>query len=272
MASNTGCSARTFPITYLGLPIGSNMSLMAIWKLLVDIFHSKLSSWKASLLSYGGRFTLLKTVLGSLVIRALHGSEGGFEQNGYNFNGLWSKIVGTSNYLHSSSILPVDSIRYQVAEISNIEVREGMDKCIWSISQDGNFTVGSLRCLIDDHMLPYLDSKTTWDKSLPRKVNIFMWRLNLDRLPHRLNLSARRIEIPQISCSSCNGNVESNSHIFFDCFIAKEVWKLIRRWCEDVFPPFKSNNHRLDWLSSWHASRDKKHRLYLIFAASLWFI
>ncbi|GKD94820.1 hypothetical protein Tco_1374657, partial [Tanacetum coccineum] len=50
MASNTGCSAGSFPITYLGFPIGSNMSLTANWKLLVDKFHSKLSSWKASLL------------------------------------------------------------------------------------------------------------------------------------------------------------------------------------------------------------------------------
>nr|GEV51487.1 hypothetical protein [Tanacetum cinerariifolium] len=61
-------------------------------------------------------------------------------------------------------------LNHLLAEISNIEVRKGMDKCIWSISQDGNFTVGSLRCLINDHMLPSLDSKTTWDKSLPRKV------------------------------------------------------------------------------------------------------
>ncbi|GJT86836.1 RNA-directed DNA polymerase, eukaryota, reverse transcriptase zinc-binding domain protein [Tanacetum coccineum] len=305
MASNTGCSAGLFPITYLGLPIGSNMSLIANWKLLVDKFHSKLSSWKTSLLSYGGRLTLLKTVLGSLggltigslrsfnlallhkwrwrfhsdrdslwskIIRVLHGSEGGFDQNGCAFNGIWSKIVGTSNYLHTSSILPVDSIRYQVGcgstirfwkdtwlgysplqfrynrlfqldrnedclisdrisnglwewnwsrdalgsrntmylnhlltEISNIKVREGMDKCIWAVSQDDNFTVGSLRCLIDDHTLPSLVSKTTWEKFLPRKVNVFMWRLNLDRLPHRFNLSSRGIEISEISCASCNG-------------------------------------------------------------------
>nr|GEY38799.1 RNA-directed DNA polymerase, eukaryota, reverse transcriptase zinc-binding domain protein [Tanacetum cinerariifolium] len=66
MAPDTGCSVGSFPITYLGLSIGSNTSLTPNWKLLVDKFHSKLSSWKASLLSYGGHLTLLKTVLGSL--------------------------------------------------------------------------------------------------------------------------------------------------------------------------------------------------------------
>ncbi|GKF41983.1 RNA-directed DNA polymerase, eukaryota, reverse transcriptase zinc-binding domain protein, partial [Tanacetum coccineum] len=72
------------------------------------------------------------------------------------------------------------------------------------------------------------DTKKLWDKSLPRKVNIFMWRLKLDRLLHRLNLSSRGIKFPVISCPSSNGNVDSNHPIFFECSIAKEVWKIIR--------------------------------------------
>ncbi|GJY37022.1 hypothetical protein Tco_0422400 [Tanacetum coccineum] len=43
-----------------------------------------------------------------------------------------------------------------LANISQIEVREGPDKCIWSIAHDGMFSVGALRRLIDDHMLPSL--------------------------------------------------------------------------------------------------------------------
>ncbi|GKD41716.1 putative RNA-directed DNA polymerase, eukaryota, reverse transcriptase zinc-binding domain protein [Tanacetum coccineum] len=252
MASNTGCNAGFFPFSYLGLPIGSNMSLTANWKFLVDKFHSKLSSWNANLLSYGGRLTLLKEwphVLASFdkgrlaisslkafnlallhkwrwrffvnpdslwvkVIQALHGSEGGFDQNGYISrlfrlerekdclirdrisNGQWKwdwsrSILRARNSTH---------LNHMLADISQIKVREGPDKCIWSTAHDGMFSVGALRRLIDDHMLPSLVTKKTWDKTLPRKVNIFMWRLKLDRLPHRLNLSSRGIEIPKISC------------------------------------------------------------------------
>ncbi|GJV85772.1 cysteine-rich receptor-like protein kinase 26 [Tanacetum coccineum] len=50
------------------LPIGSNMKSIASWKTLVDRFHMRLSSWKANLLSIGGRLTLIKSVLGSLGI------------------------------------------------------------------------------------------------------------------------------------------------------------------------------------------------------------
>ncbi|GJW16615.1 hypothetical protein Tco_0024051 [Tanacetum coccineum] len=66
MASNTGCEAGLFPFTYLGLPIGSNMSRIANWKPLIDRFKARLSGWKANFLSIGGRLTLIKYVLGSL--------------------------------------------------------------------------------------------------------------------------------------------------------------------------------------------------------------
>nr|GEV39090.1 putative RNA-directed DNA polymerase, eukaryota, reverse transcriptase zinc-binding domain protein [Tanacetum cinerariifolium] len=190
MASNTGCSAGLFPITYLGLPIGSNMSLTANWKLLVDKFHSKLSSWKASLLSYGGHLTLLKTVLGSLgcgsTIRfwkdtCLGSSLLQFRYNrlfrldrnedclisDHISNGLWEWYWSRDALCSRNTMY----INHLLTEISYIEVREGMDKCIWDVSQYGNFIVGSLRCLIDDHTLPSLVSKTTWEKFLPRKCH-----------------------------------------------------------------------------------------------------
>ncbi|GJR01642.1 RNA-directed DNA polymerase, eukaryota, reverse transcriptase zinc-binding domain protein [Tanacetum coccineum] len=68
MASNAGCTAGNIPFNYLGLPIGSNMKSTASWKVLVDRFRSRLSTWKANLLSIGGRLTLIKSVLGSLGI------------------------------------------------------------------------------------------------------------------------------------------------------------------------------------------------------------
>ncbi|GKD03454.1 putative RNA-directed DNA polymerase, eukaryota, reverse transcriptase zinc-binding domain protein, partial [Tanacetum coccineum] len=56
----------TLPCTYLGIPIGSNMNKSSNWKPVIDKFHKKLTSWKVRTLSYGGRLTLLKSVLGAL--------------------------------------------------------------------------------------------------------------------------------------------------------------------------------------------------------------
>ncbi|GKA91673.1 ribonuclease H-like domain-containing protein [Tanacetum coccineum] len=58
--SGSGVGRRgDIPFNYLGLPIGSNMKSIASWKTLVDRFHMRLSSWKANLLSIGGRLTLI---------------------------------------------------------------------------------------------------------------------------------------------------------------------------------------------------------------------
>lgn len=68
MANNTGCDAGSFPFVYLVLPIGSNMNITSNWNLLLEQLHTRLSSWKANLLSFGGRLTLIKAILSSLGI------------------------------------------------------------------------------------------------------------------------------------------------------------------------------------------------------------
>ncbi|GJR92764.1 ribonuclease H-like domain-containing protein [Tanacetum coccineum] len=191
-------------------------------------------------------------------LTAMAAADGGGERQANDGDGICTLGVRKSSYL--------DQL---IVDISHLEVREGPDKCLWSTSNDESFFVGALRRIIDNHLLPSMATKTTWEKTFPYKVNIFMWRLNLDRLPHRFNLSSRGIDIPEISC---NGNVESNTHIFFECPLAKEVWNIIRRWCGDSFPFFDSNTHRVEWLASWHGSQSKENRFLVIIAATLWFI
>ncbi|XP_023729370.1 uncharacterized protein LOC111877058 [Lactuca sativa] len=61
-----GSDPSTLPFNYLGVPVGGNMKLKKHWKPMVDRFHGKLSIWKAKSLSFGGRLTLIKSVMGNL--------------------------------------------------------------------------------------------------------------------------------------------------------------------------------------------------------------
>lgn len=61
-----GCEPSSLPFSYLGIPVGENMNLKKAWIPIIEKFHSKLSSWKAKSLSFGGRVTLVKSVLGNL--------------------------------------------------------------------------------------------------------------------------------------------------------------------------------------------------------------
>ncbi|KAM0003901.1 putative reverse transcriptase zinc-binding domain-containing protein [Helianthus debilis subsp. tardiflorus] len=63
MASFVGCNSGSFPFCYLGLKVGANMNRVVNWNSVYEIFDARLSSWKASLLSIGGRVTLIKSVL-----------------------------------------------------------------------------------------------------------------------------------------------------------------------------------------------------------------
>ncbi|GJR81908.1 RNA-directed DNA polymerase, eukaryota, reverse transcriptase zinc-binding domain protein [Tanacetum coccineum] len=87
------------------------------------------------------------------------------------------------------------------------EINEVEDTCVWSLGTDGTFYVKDARCIIDSKILPSLAPSTVWNKNIPRKVNIFIWRLILDRLPHKLKLSFHDIDIQAISYPSCNGNM-----------------------------------------------------------------
>ncbi|GJX51873.1 RNA-directed DNA polymerase, eukaryota, reverse transcriptase zinc-binding domain protein [Tanacetum coccineum] len=242
------------------------------------------------------------------VVKAFHGHEGGFDNNGCSFKGTWANIVGSSNFLHSKGIILNNyfhfnagcgsrirfwkdiwvgkapfSIRTNIGvrnlaffrdmlnEIGQLNIVASEDTCVWNLGPNGTFTVKDARNIIDQKTLPSLPS-TSWDKIIPRKVNIFMWRLSLDRLPHRLNLSLRGMDIPAISCSSCNANVESANHIFFECIIASDLWKLVYRWCEIPFVQALSFEAFKDWLSSWHAPKEKKHRLFIISTSVLWWL
>ncbi|XP_071729224.1 uncharacterized protein [Rutidosis leptorrhynchoides] len=65
-ASRFGCCTGQFPFKYLGLPIGQNMNKLGAWKPIIDKFTKRFSEWKARTMSYGGRLTLIKSVLCSL--------------------------------------------------------------------------------------------------------------------------------------------------------------------------------------------------------------
>lgn len=66
LAKGLNCGAGSFPFSYLGLPIGVPMGRTVFWNALIEKFRSRLSKWKAASLSFGGRLTLCKTVLGGL--------------------------------------------------------------------------------------------------------------------------------------------------------------------------------------------------------------
>ncbi|GJS30681.1 hypothetical protein Tco_0491301 [Tanacetum coccineum] len=147
------------------------MNHLVHWNGLIKKFKSKLSNWKANLLSIGGRSTLVNAILGSIgiyymsifkvpenilsdietshakgglnigslkafnlallqkwrwrlannpnmlwvqVINAIHGEDAGFGHDRCKTNGVWKKIVDFITQLHSSGIIPLETLRHKL--------------------------------------------------------------------------------------------------------------------------------------------------------------
>ncbi|GKD15339.1 hypothetical protein Tco_1199746 [Tanacetum coccineum] len=69
--------------------------------------------------------------------------------------------------------------------ILDISLPNMCDHWFWSLDGSSEFSVRSVRCLIDDALLPKSDTPTRWVKLIPIKVNVLAWKICFDRMPIR---------------------------------------------------------------------------------------
>lgn len=89
LARHLGCKVGSFFLTYLGLPIGGNLSRLASWDILIEKMNKKLAGWKSKLLSIGGRLTLIKACISLEPSYLLHVSLP-YTPRGYSKNNIHS--------------------------------------------------------------------------------------------------------------------------------------------------------------------------------------
>lgn len=62
------CCRDSISFKFLGVPVGTNPRRCLTWKPVLESIKRKLSTWKARILSIGGRVTLLNSILSSISI------------------------------------------------------------------------------------------------------------------------------------------------------------------------------------------------------------
>ena len=147
-------------------------------------------------------------------------------------------------------------LRRKVADISLVNMR---DRWTWALEGSGDFTIASVRKVIDDKRLPYVSSKTRWIKAIPIKVNVHAWKVRLDCLPTRFNISHRGIDIESIICPICDNVVESSRHLFFNCPLAREIFRKIVCWWDVTYMEVSSYEEWLIWIQNIRLSAKHKN-------------
>ncbi|XP_071689129.1 uncharacterized protein [Rutidosis leptorrhynchoides] len=394
VANAFGCKPASFPFSYLGIPIGANMRLLENWKPIVDKVDKRLRTWKVKLLSFGGRLTLIKSVLGGLgtyffsiykvpkgilkhleslranflwgssnedrkihwinwdtilkrkekgglgvvsfdslnkallykwrwryltcldwpwvrVVKVIHGDQ----PDGLNpcvhrlTNGAWANINRTLLKLHSVFPSVESCLRIKIGDgcktsfwhdkwaidtslkewcwrrnirsgtetqqlfdmlsaISHVYFSSSSDSWVSNLSADGSFSVNKFRRIID--VDPSESCLTVWCKNIPPKVNFFIWRAGLNRLPDKCNLLKKGVVLQNVLCSSCSLDAEDLQHIFFECVIASQVWTYIATWIEVSIPKWNALDDLWNWIRTAHQKHTDRIIIEVICYATLW--
>ncbi|GJV89187.1 RNA-directed DNA polymerase, eukaryota, reverse transcriptase zinc-binding domain protein [Tanacetum coccineum] len=159
-----------------------------------------------------------------------------------------------------------------INSLADFQLPNMQDRWFWSLSGSGDFSVASVRKIIDDHLLPEVSSKFSWRKMVPIKVNILAWKVKLDVLPTRFNLSKRGLDINSILCPICENHAESSSHLFFACSMARDIFRNIASWWDVKSPHVSSFEEWEMWTSSLTLSSRRKQILEGIIYIGWWSI
>ncbi|GJZ25438.1 RNA-directed DNA polymerase, eukaryota [Tanacetum coccineum] len=151
-----------------------------------------------------------------------------------------------------------EALLVQVQDVNLVPVS---DRWKWSLENSGDFSVASVRKMLDDKMLPDVTTKTRWIKLVPIKVNVHAWKVKIDSLPTRFNISRRGMDIESITCSICDNEVESSSYLFIKCNMVRDIIRKITRWWDISYIEADSYEDWLNWLVNLCLSSNYKQAL-----------
>nr|GEW12126.1 RNA-directed DNA polymerase, eukaryota [Tanacetum cinerariifolium] len=132
----------------------------------------------------------------------------------------------TTSFHHSFRRLPrggVEQTQYDefVNLMQQVILAPTSDRWTWTLNSSGEFSVASVRKLIENKICLEGEQKTRWINCIPTKVNTHAWK-----------------------------GVETTSHLFFTCEMAQQVMHQINRWWE--VPDMEINSY--DTWKNWVVS------------------
>ncbi|PWA67186.1 reverse transcriptase domain, Reverse transcriptase zinc-binding domain protein [Artemisia annua] len=109
--------------------------------------------------------------------------------------------------------------------------RRGSDRWEWRGDKDGVYSVSKAKQLFANSRTSTAAAKVKWKGWAPLKCKIMIWRAAQNRLPTKMELQKRGINLADLNCPMCNEAAESVTHLFTGCWYASEVWSRVGSWC-----------------------------------------
>ncbi|GJT92047.1 hypothetical protein Tco_1080892 [Tanacetum coccineum] len=204
LANITGCAAARIPFRYLGLPVGSNMGRIQNWNEMIQRVKHRLSKWKVNLLSIGGRYTLIRSVLSSVSIYYMSlfkvPESVIKELERYRSTFFWGEVLMIRRFRGLNGI----PFRKDVMYLS------GMTFGLANIGYETNFPGCSIWSRINNVPLLSVGYKIS---GLGRGIEMINWKM--DRLPMRMNLADKDIDISRTTNATNSRQSKRKLHGIF---------------------------------------------------------
>ncbi|XP_024986561.1 uncharacterized protein LOC112521803 [Cynara cardunculus var. scolymus] len=152
-------------------------------------------------------------------IKAFHGARGGIFSDGCKKPGVWGAITKWD--------ILIRKVGLNVNNFWSVDIN-GIRR--WTLSEDGVFSVKTCRGKIEEGVLQSDGRVTKWNKLVPGKVNMPIWRLSKSRLPTRYNLSLRGVRVSSVLCPCCLSQPETEGHLLFGCSTTKVIGAYVKNW------------------------------------------
>jgi len=111
-----------------------------------------------------------------------------------------------------------------------------MDRLVWVGEATQVYSVRSGYSILngESSMQSTMSFKMLWSLSVAPSAIVSAWRILLDRLPTRLNLTRRGVQLVNLLCALCLDGDESTDHLFNTCRVVQQVWDQCDRWIGKV--------------------------------------
>ena len=126
----------------------------------------------------------------------------------------------------------------QVDEVENLiqQVtvnKESVDSWFWK-DEEGKYTVKSGYSKIQNFPSGKNSNlyRMLWTVKVAPSAQFLAWRVIMNKVPKRINLRRRGVQLTDVSCVFCGLEEETNTHLFFTCNVIKKIWNMCNRWVE----------------------------------------
>ncbi|XP_071690820.1 uncharacterized protein [Rutidosis leptorrhynchoides] len=240
LASWCSCLAGRLPFMYLGIPVGNRMKKLNDWFPVIEKFNKSIYGSNGGLVLGNGLARKPNASLWNSIYDAGKHVDG----LGISFSNSFIRLLLFGmTFGWGTQASKTDSKDYTGSRLTKISTSVEKSKNLremgsaigpihlWAV-QTGIYTVKDCSVLVDKVILPRAVNsiESLRNGLVPKKVEVFIWRARLGRIPVRFELDKRGIDLNSVRCPICDGDIETVKHIFFSCQVAKDIWAKVLKW------------------------------------------